>query len=101
MEEDLIRAYYSTVSYLDTLIGKLIGALDDLGMRDNTTIIFWSDHGFFLGEHGFWCKHHTFQEAIHVPLIISSPGKKKNIQSNALVEYVDIYPTLCLSLIHI
>ena len=53
MEEDLIRAYYSTVSYLDTLIGKLIGTLDDLGMRDNTTIIFWSDHGFFLGEHGF------------------------------------------------
>ena len=95
MEEDLIRAYYSTVSYLDTLIGKLIGTLDDLGMRDNTTIIFWSDHGFFLGEHGFWCKHHTFQEAIHVPLIISSPGKKKNIKSNALVEYVDIYPTLC------
>ena len=95
MEEDLIRAYYSTVSYLDALIGKLLKSLDDFGLRDNTTIVFWSDHGFFLGEHGFWCKHHTFQEAIHVPLLISSPGKKKNAVSNALVEYVDIYPTLC------
>ena len=95
MEEDLIRAYYSTVSYLDALIGKLLKSLDDFGLRDNTTIVFWSDHGFFLGEHGFWCKHHTFQEAIHVPLLISSPGKKKNAVSNALVEYVDIYPTIC------
>lgn len=95
MEKDLIRAYYSTVSYLDSLIGKLLSALDDTGLRDNTTIIFWSDHGFFLGEHGFWCKHHTFQEAIHVPLIISSPGKKKDYKTEALVEYIDIYPTLC------
>lgn len=95
MEKNLIKAYYSTVSYLDTLIGKLIKSLDDLGLRENTTIVLWSDHGFFLGEHGFWCKHHTFQEAIHVPLIISSPDKKKNVKTDALVEYIDIYPTLC------
>ena len=95
MEKNLIKAYYSTVSYLDTLIGKLIKSLDDLGLRENTTIVLWSDHGFFLGEHGFWCKHHTFQEAIHVPLIISSPEKKKNVKTDALVEYIDIYPTLC------
>ena len=73
---------------------KLIDSLDELGLRENTTIVFWSDHGFFLGEHGFWCKHHTFQEAIHVPLIISSPGMKINKKSDALVEYVDIYPTI-------
>ena len=94
MEKELIRAYYATVSYLDALIGELIGTLDNLGLRDNTSIVLWSDHGFFLGEHGFWCKHHTFQEAIHVPLIISSPKKKKNVKSDALVEYIDIYPTV-------
>ena len=94
MEKDLIKSYYASVSYMDAMLGKLISALDDLGMRNNTTIVFWSDHGFFLGEHGFWCKHHTFQEAIHVPLIVSSPGMKKNVKSDALVEYVDIYPTI-------
>ena len=94
MEKDLIKSYYASVSYMDAMLGKLINALDDLGLRENTTIVFWSDHGFFLGEHGFWCKHHTFQEAIHVPLIVSSPGMKSNLQSDALVEYVDIYPTI-------
>ena len=93
-EKELIKSYYASVSYLDALVGKLIKSLDDLGLRDNTTIVFWSDHGFFLGEHGFWCKHHTFQEAIHVPLIISAPNMTKNEKTDALVEYVDIYPTL-------
>ena len=48
MEEDLIKSYYATITYLDTLVGKLIKSLDDLGLSDNTTIVFWSDHGFFL-----------------------------------------------------
>ena len=95
MEEDLIKSYYASVSYTDALVGKLINTLESLQMRENTTIVFWSDHGFFLGEHGMWCKHHTFQEAIHVPLIISSPGMKKNVTTNSMVEYVDLYPTLC------
>jgi arylsulfatase A-like enzyme len=95
MEEDLIKSYYASVSYTDAMVGKLINALETLGLRENTTIVFWSDHGFFLGEHGMWCKHHTFQEAIHVPLIISSPRMKKNIKTNSMVEYIDLYPTLC------
>ena len=66
MERDLIKSYYASVSYMDAMLGKLINALDDLGLRDNTTILLWSDHGFFLGEHGFWCKHHTFQIAMHM-----------------------------------
>ena len=95
MEKDLIKSYYASVSYMDAMLGKLISALDDLGMRNNTTIVFWSDHGFFLGEHGMWCKHHTFNEAIHVPLIISSPKMKKGYKSDAMIEYVDLYPTIC------
>ena len=95
MEEDLIKSYYATISYLDTLIGKLLKSLDDLDLRKNTTIVFWSDHGFFLGEHGFWCKHHTFQEAIHVPLLVSSPKMKQGFQTNTMIEYIDLYPTIC------
>ena len=95
MEENLIKSYYATITYLDTLIGKLLNSLEELGLKDNTTIVFWSDHGFFLGEHGMWCKHHTFNEAIHVPLIISSPKMKKGYKSDAMIEYVDLYPTIC------
>ena len=47
-EKELIKSYYASVSYLDALVGKLIKSLDDLGLRDNTTILFWSDHGFLL-----------------------------------------------------
>ena len=85
MEEDLIKSYYATITYLDTLIGKLLKSLDDLDLRKNTTIVFWSDHGFFLGEHGFWCKHHTFQEAIHVPLLVSSPNMEQGFQTLSLI----------------
>ena len=80
---------------MDVLIGELVEALDDLGLRENTTIVLWSDHGYFLGEHGFWCKHSTFYEAVHVPLIISSPKFSNNIPTDSFTELVDIYPTLC------
>lgn len=95
LSRNLIHGYYASVSYLDALIGELIQSLDDLGLRDNTTIILWSDHGYFLGEHGFWCKHSTLLEAVKVLLIISSPGCAINTISSSFVELVDIYPTLC------
>lgn len=95
LAKDLIHGYYASVSYTDALIGKIISTLDSLGLRENTTIILWGDHGFFLGEHGMWTKHSTLKEAIHIPLLVSSPGMKKNVQTNAMTEYVDIYPSLC------
>jgi len=95
LARNLIHGYYASVSYMDVLIGKLIKGLDDLGLRDNTTIVLWSDHGYFLGEHGFWTKHSTFQEAVKIPLIISSPNFEKNKTTQSFTELVDIYPTLC------
>jgi arylsulfatase A-like enzyme len=95
MSRNLIHGYYASVSYMDVLIGDLIQGLDDLGLRDNTTIILWSDHGFFLGEHGFWCKHSTFYEAIKIPFIISSPGYAKGQITTSFTELIDVYPTLC------
>ena len=80
---------------MDELIGELVRSLDEIGIRDNTTIVLWSDHGYFLGEHGFWCKHSTFYEAVKIPFIISSPGFAKNEITESFTELVDVYPTLC------
>ncbi|MGB2128524.1 MAG: sulfatase [Flavicella sp.] len=94
LAKNLVHGYYASVSYTDALIGKLICTLEDLGLRENTTIILWGDHGFFLGEHGMWTKHSTLKEAIHVPLLVSSPGVTP-AKTKAMTEYVDIYPSLC------
>ena len=95
LSRDLIHGYYASVSYMDAMIGKLIEGLEDSGLRENTTIVLWSDHGYFLGEHGFWCKHSTFYEAVQIPLIISSPKYSVKDNSDSFTELVDIYPTLC------
>ena len=91
----LIHGYYACVSYTDAQIGKVLNELDKLGIANNTIVILWGDHGWHLGEHGLWCKHCNFEKVLHTPLILRTPGKKKNIKTDALVEYVDIYPSLC------
>ncbi len=95
LSRDLIHGYYASVSYMDAMIGNLIKGLEDSGLRENTTIVLWSDHGYFLGEHGFWCKHSTFYEAVQIPLIISSSKYSTTDNSDSFTELVDIYPTLC------
>jgi len=92
----LIHGYYACVTYIDLLIGRLLGELERLKLRDKTVIILWCDHGWKLGEHASWCKHTNFEIDTHVPMIISVPGMKTaGRRSDALTEYVDIYPTLC------
>ncbi len=91
----LIRGYHACVSFVDMQIGRLLDELDRLGLADNTIIVLWGDHGWQLGEHRFWCKHTNFEVATHVPLVVVAPGVKGNQVSRQLVEYVDIYPTLC------
>lgn len=93
---ELRRAYYAAVSYTDAQIGKVVNELEKLGLRDNTVIILWGDHGWQLGEHGEWCKHTNFEVATRSPMIISAPGQKApGSKTDALAEFVDIYPTLC------
>jgi len=94
MAKKLIRGYYACVSYTDAQIGKLLNSLDELDLRKNTIVILWGDHGWQLGEHSLWCKHSNFDIALRVPLIISAPGYKGGLKTNALAEYIDIYPTL-------
>lgn len=91
----LRHGYYASISFLDEQIGKVLGALDRLGLRDNTIVAFISDHGFHLAEHGLWCKTSCFEYDARVPMIISAPGMKQpGTRSASLAELVDLYPTL-------
>ena len=93
----MIAAYYAEIELIDTQVGRMLDALERTGQRDNTIVIFTSDHGEMLGDHGLRLKGCRFYEgAVHVPLIISWPGQiSQGIQRNALVELTDIVPTLC------
>jgi len=90
----LIHGYCACVSYTDALIGRVVGALDRLGLAERTVIVLWGDHGWKLGEYGAWCKHTNLELDTHVPLICCAPGRKGGQRSTALVELVDIFPTL-------
>jgi iduronate 2-sulfatase len=92
----LLHGYYACVSYVDAQIGKMIAALEEAGIRDNTIIIVWGDHGWHLGEMGIWGKATNYEIATRVPLMIWTPNMTaRGKTSNALVELLDIYPTLC------
>ncbi|RTE54042.1 DUF229 domain-containing protein [Arenibacter aquaticus] len=95
---NLKHAYLACVSYVDAQIGRMISALDEAGVRDNTIIILWSDHGWHLGDMGIWGKATNYEIATRVPLIISTPNMPDTVRgkkTDALVELVDMYPTLC------
>jgi len=94
MARKLVHGYYACVSYTDAQVGKVLTELDRLGLRENTVVILWGDHGFHLGEHGLWCKHCNFEKVMHAPLMISAPGYPRGQRTDALVEFIDIYPTL-------
>jgi arylsulfatase A-like enzyme len=95
LARQLKHGYYAAVSYTDAQVGKVLDELDRLGLRKNTIIILWGDHGWKLGEHDAWCKHSTVENDTNVPLLLSVPGMKSaGVCTDAIVEYVDIYPTL-------
>jgi len=95
LAQQLVHGYYACVSYIDAQIGRVLKALEALGMKENTIVVLWGDHGWQLGEHGLWCKHCNFQTSLRAPLIIMTPGKGKGLKTSRLTEFVDIYPTLC------
>jgi iduronate 2-sulfatase len=92
----LKHAYLACVSYVDAQIGLMVGALEEAGIRDNTIIIVWGDHGWHLGDMGVWGKATNYEIATRVPLMIWTPDMKTRGKStDALVELVDMFPTLC------
>lgn len=92
---ELRRAYYSAVSYIDSLVGRVITELDNLGLANSTIISFFGDHGWQLGEHGEWCKQTNFEIATHAPMMIHVPGlTDAGVETRQLTEFVDLFPTL-------
>jgi iduronate 2-sulfatase len=85
--------YYATVTYMDEQVGRIIDELEAQGLRDETVIVFTSDHGYHLGEHHFWQKSNLHEESLRVPLIISAPEFRGG-RSAAMVELMDIFPTV-------
>ena len=91
-----MQAYYACVSFIDAQVGRMLDALDRLELTDNTIVVFWSDHGYHLGEHnGIWQKRTLFEQGAKAPLIIRNPkAGGKGQPCRRIVEFVDIYPTL-------
>lgn len=93
--KELIHGYYACVSYVDAQIGKVLSELENLQLAENTIVILWGDHGWNLGEHKIWCKHSTFETSLNAPVILRVPELTKGTKTDAIIEYIDIYPTLC------
>lgn len=94
--KEVRRHYAASVSYADAQVGKILAELKRSGADKNTIVVLWGDHGWHLGEHAIWGKHSLFEESLHSPMIIHYPGMdRKGSKTDAVVETLDIFPTLC------
>lgn len=92
---EIRHGYLAAISYLDAQVGRVLAELDALGLCDNTIIVFWSDHGYHLGEQTLWAKTSNFELDARAPLIIATPRMKQpGVKTDALVELIDMYLTL-------
>ncbi len=93
--QEAMRAYYAALSFMDSQVGRLLDAVEKMGLKNSTTSVMWSDHGWQLGEHGQWQKQTLFEPSARVPLIIAGAGVKAAGKAcQRTVEHLDIYPTL-------
>jgi len=89
----LRQAYYATTTFLDAQIGRVLDALEKKGLKEKTIIVFWSDHGYFLGEKALWYKFKNFERSLRAPMMIVAPGMAQG-DCKRVVEFLDIYPTV-------
>ena len=88
------KNYFANVTGVDEQFGRILKAIDDAGLTDNTIVLFTSDHGNCLGSHNLDTKNNPFEESMRIPFIIRWPGKIKARQDDLLISVPDIYPTL-------
>ncbi|MDF9796523.1 iduronate 2-sulfatase [Catalinimonas alkaloidigena] len=95
-QKQTIGAYMASVRFMDEQVGRLLNTLDRLEIRDETIVVFISDHGYNLGEHACWSKVSLWEGSVRVPMIISAPGYEDNYgsTSESIVELIDLYPSL-------
>lgn len=93
-----MSVYYAMISMMDKYIGKILDKLDELGLTENTLIVFTTDHGHFFGQHGLIAKGpFMYEDAIKVPMIVSLPGVvPENTVNHSLQSLVDI-PVTCMN----
>jgi arylsulfatase A-like enzyme len=92
--KEIIHGYYASVSFVDAQVGKVLDELRRLRLEKNTIVLLWGDNGFLLGEHGRWSKNINSELATKVAMMLRVPWMKAQKGTDALVELVDIYPTL-------
>lgn len=90
----LVHGYLAAVSYTDALVGRVLDALDELGLADDTIVVLTGDHGYLLGDHGMWTKHANFDLALRTPLVIRAPGAARGAATDEIVESLDLAPTI-------
>lgn len=95
-----VAVYHGFCSYIDHQVGRLLDALDDRGVLEETVVVFASDHGEMLGQHGLWHKMQAYEEALRVPLIFSAPWLRKGVRSRVLASLLDL-PSTLLGLAHV
>ena len=94
LSREMKRAYWASTSFMDAQVGRVLEALEKNGLRDDTIIVFFGDHGYHLGEKGKWSKAYSLYElGLRVPLLIAMPNQKGQA-SKRVVELLDLYPTL-------
>lgn len=93
---ECVLAYHATVSFVDAQIGRVLDALDALGLAKSTRVVLWGDHGFHLGEHGLWRKNSLYEESTRAPLIMAAPwiAASQGRSCGSPVEFIDIFPTV-------
>lgn len=90
-----IGAYYAMITHLDEQIGRIIAALEEAQLRDNTIIIFSADNGLAVGQHGLMGKQNLYEHSIKIPLVFQGPGIPQNVQESVFIYLTDLYPTIC------
>ena len=94
-QKGIQAAYYTSLRYADSQLGRIVDVLDTEGLSENTLVVYWSDNGYFLGQHGRFEKHAMYEEAVRVPFIVRWPGKlPASRRVDELLESIDIFPTL-------